>query len=362
MRILWSIHLYPPKHNCGAEYVAHHVNKYLIAQGHEVRVMLMQHQEGTYYFEGVEVMGYAPTLDAYLWADVIITHLDYTRHTINMARILKKPVIHFMHNDSSWAYTCIKDADYKQYMVYNSEWLAREYKQRGFNMDHTIMLPPCPADYYRILGNPINNEYITMINLNENKGGYQFYRIALSMPYKKFLGVIGSYDDGGLQPDIIQKLRSLPNVRIADHSPNIREVYQQTRVLLVLSRYESWGRVATEAMSNGIPVIYCPAEGLLENVSYAGICVNQRGARTVDEKTGLIIDHDGDVWPVQSVINAIDDLEYGAKYEFFSQLSLNRYKQLNDVQSQQMQQFEQLLEQAKQDYKYQRYARQQPCS
>lgn len=356
MRILWAIHLYPPKHNCGAEYVAHHVNKWLMSQGHEVRVMLLQHQGGTYFFEGVEVMGNVPTLDAYGWADVIITHLDYTRHTINIARILKKPVVHFMHNDSSYAYTCIRDADYKQYMVYNSHWMAKEYQHRGFDMQHIVLQPPCPAEYYRILGNPINNQFITLINLNENKGGYQFYRIAQAMPDKQFLGVVGSYDDGGLQPDIVNKLRSLPNVTIINHSPNVREVYQQTRVLLVLSRYESWGRVATEAMSNGIPVIYCPTSGLLENIGDFGICVNQRGPRTVDEKTGQVTAHDGTAWRIEETVNAISILDDPDTYNGYAELSLSRYKTLQDVQSEQLFVFGQLLEQAKQDYTHNRFA------
>jgi glycosyltransferase involved in cell wall biosynthesis len=356
MRILWSIHLYPPKHNCGAEYVAHHVNKYLMSKGHEVRVMLLQHQGGMYHFEGVEVVPYSPTLDAYGWADVIITHLDYTRHTINMASMVKKPVIHFMHNDSAYAYHCIKDAVYKQYMVYNSNWLAKEYQQRGFVMDHVVLQPPCPVDYYRILGNPINSEYITLINLNENKGGYQFYRIAEALPNKKFMGVIGSYDDGGLQPHILQKLRSLPNVKIVDHSPNVREIYQQTRLLLVLSRYESWGRVATEAMSNGIPVIYCPTSGLLENVLEGGICINSRGPRLVDDKTGEITVHDGDTWKIQEAVEWIEFLDDPDMYATYSEAALERYKTLQNVQAKQLLQFEQLVQQTQQDYQRRMYA------
>lgn len=351
MRILWSIHLYPPKHNCGAEYVAHHVNKYLISQGHEVRVMLLRHHGAPYTWDGVEVVPICNTLDAYAWADVVITHLDYTRHTVNMASIIKRPVIHFMHNDSSSAYTIIRDAALPQYMVHNSYWLQEAYNNRGFDRVKSIVLqPPCPADAYRILGNPMNSEYITLINLNENKGGYLFYRLAKAMTSKKFLGVVGSYDDGGLQPDIIRQLSTLENVTLMPNTPNIREVYQQTRVLLMLSRYESWGRTATEAMSNGIPVIYTATKGLVENIAGAGLMLEPRGERITDEKTGELLKHDGNTYPIEGIEQAINSVDNAESYKYFSNLALKRYKKLNDEQHIQLQQLDELLRQAQSDY------------
>lgn len=313
--------------------------------------MLLQDCEKPYFFEGVEVVPYprANQLDAYRWADVVFTHLDYTRHTINICRIVKRPVVHFMHNDTINAYTCIRDAKFSQYIVYNSNWLAAAYAAKGFTSPCTVLQPPCPAEYYRINKHPGNNEYITLINCNENKGGYQFYRIAQEMPDKKFLAVKGSYDDGGLMPDIVNKLQSLPNVKVVNHSPNVREIYEQTRILLVLSRYESWGMVATEAMSNGIPVLYCPTHGLLENVGHAGVQLPERAARKVDDRTNEILQHDGDSYDIYSVCRCIDHVdEY--TYERLYNDSLNRYAELQNQQSNQLYALQQLICQAKQDF------------
>ncbi len=54
------------------------------------------------------------------------------------------------------------------------------------------------------------------------------------------------------------------------------EVYARTRILLVPSEYESWGRVGVEAFAAGIPVIAHPTPGLTESLGTAGIFANRR--------------------------------------------------------------------------------------
>lgn len=350
MRILWSIHLYPPAHNCGAEYVAHHVNKYLISQGHEVRVMLLQGGLAPYVFEGVEVVPYPrhQVLDAYTWADVVFTHLDYTRHTMNICRLVKRPVFHFMHNDEVDYYRFIDECAAPQYMVYNSEWIANRY---NFRHQSTVLYPPCPADYYEIEGHPHNNEYVTLINTNENKGGYVFARLAEAMPDIKFLAVKGSYDDGGLMPAINDRLSRLPNVTVMQHCSNPRQIYQRTRILLVLSRYESWGRVATEAMSNGIPVLYCPTQGLCENVQNAGIALQKRGERITDKRTGETTKHDGNSYDIYALSKVIESLNDPAKYKRYYRAGKKRYAELQSQENTQLDALQQLIYKAQQDYK-----------
>ena len=88
------------------------------------------------------------------------------------------------------------------------------------------------------------------------------------MPHKSFLGVLGSYDE--------QITQNLPNVTYVNNSPNIKQHYAKTRILLMPSEYESWGRTATEAMCSGIPVISSMAEGLVENCGSAGIFIKKR--------------------------------------------------------------------------------------
>lgn len=268
MRFLWVIHLYPPYHNCGAEYMAHDLNKFLIRKGHDVRVLLRQapwnKSKQVYEHEGVLVFPANSKADVLVRnSDVIMTHLDYTREAIGLARLHKKKCIHFVHNSSP--YESIKANEWVD-VVYNSKWISEElnYPNKSF-----VLYPPVDPDHYRV---ETSREMITLINLDYNKGGHILKQIAERMPDRKFLGVTGSYssDDKG------QVIDQPPNVEVVPNTSNILEIYKRTRVLIMPSLYESWGRTATEAMCSGIPAVVSATKGLSENCDYAGLYVHDR--------------------------------------------------------------------------------------
>jgi len=269
MNIVASVHLYPPDHNCGAEWMLHFMLKDLQSKGHNVRVLLHDANKykvrNNYVFDGIDVFPpNANVIDGIMrWSDAVFTHLDYTRWTIHTAKLYKKPVFHLIHN--SHPYPEIIDAEKNQHIIYNSEWLKDllNYKFSNF-----ILTPPVDYNYYDVGNEPEKSEYITLINLNENKGGKIFAEIARAMPHKSFLGVLGSYDE--------QITQALPNVTYVPNSPNIKQWYAQTRILLMPSKYESWGRTATEAMCSGIPVICTDTPGLKEYCEKGGIFIKNR--------------------------------------------------------------------------------------
>jgi glycosyltransferase involved in cell wall biosynthesis len=90
---------------------------------------------------------------------------------------------------------------------------------------------------------------ITLINANLNKGVHQFIGLARAMPERRFLGILPYYGEKTLPP-------CPDNIEWIPFQDDIREVMKRTRILLVPSYYESFGRVAIEAMVNGIPVLY----------------------------------------------------------------------------------------------------------
>ena len=269
MNIVASVHLYPPDHNCGAEWMLHYMLKDLQAKGHHVRVLLHDANKykirNNYVFDGIDVFPPNPIVIENLmrWSHAVFTHLDYTRWTIHAAKLYKKPVFHLIHN--SHPYPEIVDAEKKQHIIYNSLWLK---ELLNYNFSNFIVTPPVDYNYYDLGNEPEKSEYITLINLNENKGGKIFGEIARAMPHKSFLGVFGSYDE--------QITQNLPNVTYVPNSPDIKQWYAKTRILLMPSKYESWGRTATEAMCSGIPVICTDTPGLKENCDKAGIYIKDR--------------------------------------------------------------------------------------
>ncbi len=116
---------------------------------------------------------------------------------------------------------------------------------------------------------------ITLINANLNKGVHQFIALARAMPEETFLGVLPYYGERQVPP-------APDNIIWVPFDNDIRTILKRTRILLVPSYYESFGRVAVEAMVNGIPVLYAiPAtnsvypggstEGLRDWIEPAGI-------------------------------------------------------------------------------------------
>lgn len=319
MKILCSIHLYPPAHNCGAEYMIHQTNKYLISQGHEVRVLLWQANHykisSMYNFDGVDV--FPP--DQYLvdklfdWADVVFTHLDYTDQTIKRAGIMNKKVVHFIHNHTE--YPSIVHAEKPQYIVYNSE-VAKN--KLNYKHDSIVMHPPVDWRFYDLNKDANDNEFITLINLDGNKGGEVLREIAKRMPEKKFLGIKGSYSEPYNKGQITDQPL---NVVIEENTTNIKGVYERTRILIMPSEFESWGRTATEAMCNGIPVISSGTEGLRENCGNAGIYVDR------DNIDGWV-----------KAINMLDD---GRTYNKYKRLSRERSRELDPQKE--LKEFEQWL-------------------
>ena len=87
-------------------------------------------------------------------------------------------------------------------------------------------------------------------------------------------------------------------------------MYAKTDILLIPSKEESWGRVAVEAMSSGIPVIANPTPGLVESCGEAGIFCKR---------------NDIDSW-VREIRRLKTDSEY---YKTKSDLCLMRAKELD---------------------------------
>jgi glycosyltransferase involved in cell wall biosynthesis len=123
-----------------------------------------------------------------------------------------------------------------------------------------VVRPLMQEDKIRMETLPDGN-MITLVNANVNKGVHQFIELAKRMPTRKFLGVKPYYGELWLPP-------APPNIEWVPFDDDIRNILKRTRILLFPSYYESFGRIAVEAMYNGIPVIY--SKPATENVGIVG--------------------------------------------------------------------------------------------
>ncbi|MDY4013019.1 MAG: hypothetical protein SOY61_04960 [Campylobacter sp.] len=138
-----------------------------------------------------------------------------------------------------------------------------------------------------------SHEYITMINPEPRKGGSIFAKLALlakndpELKNEKFLvvnsrGNFGStvsvLHDGDDKEATNYKPEMFDNVSMAQNTTNMKAIYALTKVLLAPSvpsaGYEGWGRTASEAVLNRIPVLVAKNGGLEEAMAGAGIALD----------------------------------------------------------------------------------------
>jgi len=151
---------------------------------------------------------------------------------------------------------------------------------------------------------PFRGDCITLINANENKGVHQFLELAKRMPNRKFLGVRPYYGN------MNTPLPLGGNIEWVPFSDDVRTILRRTRILLVPSYYESFGRVAVEAMVNGIPVLYSkPAK----NSPYPGGSIE--GMQSWIKDAAIQCDRD----KPEEWIQAIDSLDNEETYSEWSE-------------------------------------------
>lgn len=260
MNIVARVHLYSPDHCAGAEMMLHELLKALVQRGHRCQVHLSRFAatRSPYTLDGVEIFpkGTSDWQDAADKADVLLTHLDNTSTVISAALFYAKPLVQVLHNTHPatrmWA-SCRNNL-----LIYNSDWMRIEL---GDDPNGIVVRPPVFLEDYET-GDLERGYSITLINLSQNKGGVRFAQLAATMPERRFLGVHGAYGEQ-LDP-------RLPNVEIREHGQPMRQVYADTKLLLMPSSYESYGRVGVEAACAGIPVIATGTPGIREALGPAG--------------------------------------------------------------------------------------------
>ena len=297
MRNLAIIHKYPPQANSGGETTIKALFDYLATQGITTDLCLLQPNG----------QSKIPSLAPY---DLVFSHLDrvsFLCNHIGLQTHFYKRVWIYAHNDLEHTPTA-KALSHGARIVYNSHWVKQSLMQKYGYPNGLVVYPPTitPAK-----PKP-KGECITLVNCNENKGGQLLIQLAKANPHLQFLGVLGAY---GIQ---IKSREHLPNLRYIENTPNMQDdVWAHTRLLIVPSRYESFGKTAVEALSYDIPVIAYPTLGLCEALGDAATYVQSH--HTLD-------------WTV-----AINTVEPKAQHE--------RYQYLKDTTETQLEMLCELLKQ-----------------
>jgi hypothetical protein len=147
-----------------------------------------------------------------------------------------------------------------------------------FNLGFHVIPPLVEPARYRVRHH--HGYHATFIGLQSFKGGELVVKLAQACPEIPFL-IFDNVDRNlpqwpGLSGAELRAAASvLPNVKVQPAAKSTTALYGSTKVLLSPSRcYEAWGRVASEAQINGIPVLASNRGGLPEAVGPGGLCLD----------------------------------------------------------------------------------------
>lgn len=274
LNVLAVTPLYPPVSRVGAWLSTHEFLRGLADRGHRVTAVGYLLTGTDYDLDGIHVYR-QPAAALFDVADVVISHLGDNQQAAKAAAIRGIPSVRMAHSDPVQQGTIAGAA----LVVCNSNATRAAL---GWSGPTIVAHPPVWPDQYRTTP----GDKITLINISPLKGGDLFYQLARALPHRQFLAVKGGYGK--------QRIKKATNVTVVEHTADMVGVYHQTRILLMPSARESWGRVGIEAMCSGIPVIAAPTPGLLESLGPAGVFVPvDQATRWLEEIERL---HDDTQW------------------------------------------------------------------
>jgi glycosyltransferase involved in cell wall biosynthesis len=155
-------------------------------------------------------------------------------------------------------------------LLANSGFTARRIKDYA-GLDAEVVLPLIDPRHYETRVDP---KRILFVNTVPRKGLETAFAIAERRPDIQFDFVLSWI----LRPERIAELEARANragnITLRPPTDDMRALYANTRLLLVPSQWEeAWGRVATEAHLNGIPVLGSDRGGLPEAIGSGGLTV-----------------------------------------------------------------------------------------
>lgn len=262
--IVWLMRAYLPNVKAGAEITAHELNKYLVAAGW--RVIIVLHDWKQESLDGVELVKFdaeegPKQEELFKAADVFFCQNYVAQDALKVLEPYGKPVVYFLHIEKEKQDVLQTRFGVPLAVVYNS---LTQKEQNPTVHPSTIVRPFIEWSSFKPRFREIQNGPVILLNCNENKGGKVLQNLAAQMRDVPFVGVRGAYSKQ-LDSDSAQPANLTYRPLVEDPRP----IYEEAGVVIMPSKSESWGRVALEAMASGVPVIVSTAGGLRESTGGA---------------------------------------------------------------------------------------------
>jgi glycosyltransferase involved in cell wall biosynthesis len=147
--------------------------------------------------------------------------------------------------------------------IYNTVAAAREWGEPQALVIH----PPMPELPGRVSPSRPGDPYLLTSNLI-NKGVEVTLELAARMPHQPFWIIRSPAEPTHGYPGFAAKAARLPNVKVLERvlPHEMPELYRQARLVLVPSRYETYGMAGLEGLAHGRPCLHVRTDHALEGV------------------------------------------------------------------------------------------------
>jgi len=277
MSIVALSHGYPPLWNMGGEVSLHRT-----LQAMSGDKFVLTSTDESYTFEGINVkqidtpdvlnimsdpVPIAKQL-ADLNAKVVIGQNELSLAAVNSANIINAVSIVSVHTPPKYGRNLVEAIGFADYGIYNTKTSAEEWGEPDALVVHPP-ISPLPKN------TKTGGDAYTVLSSLRNKGVETVLDLAKMYPNKRFIIVRSPAEPTHGIRDLEERASQLPNVELHPRvSPE--EVYrylEQTRILLVPSRYETYGMSAIEAAGYGIPSVHVDTPHVREGIGDGAILV-----------------------------------------------------------------------------------------
>lgn len=270
-------HGYPPEWNMGGE-----VSLHRMLQGVQGDKHVLTKTDKDYTFEGVKVhkINAINVLDIQtdpypiakqlkeLKADIVIGQNELSLAAVRAARMVGAIPIVSVHTPPIYGRNLMQALGETDYAIYNTHTSAVEWGEPNALVFH----PPIselPESTYT------EGDAYTLLSSLKNKGVETVIELAKLYKDKRFIIVRSPAEPTHGLPNLEEVVENIPNIELHPRvEPKDVDMYfRQTRILLVPSRYETYGMSTLEAAGYGIPTVHVDTPHVREGIGDGAVLV-----------------------------------------------------------------------------------------
>lgn len=288
MTIAAFLHGYPPAWSMGGEVSTHRTLRAVPGS------VVFTSTDKPYDIDGVSVRpssGSTPTdiTDDLVSAgsSVVFAHSTLSTHTVKAARLLRLPSILAVHAPPRYAADLRRAWSRATVRLYNTEVARQEWNDpRGW-----LLHPPVGEPATEVIDGP--RDALTLTSSLLNKGVLPTLTLARKWPHRRFIIVRSPAHSTHGSPDFEEQVTELDNVEVWDriHPDEMHRLWAQTHILLVPSRYETYGLSAIEAAWHGIPSVHIDTPHVREGIGTAARLMTEPVLELEDAVIEVEADH-----------------------------------------------------------------------